>query len=113
MALGTNYKRNSDRDTRAIDDRIQRAKDLAKEHGISLGDASAVVMGKKTLEQATPSRNVIFEPDKTASDGGFYFVRAGISHMVSIPTVNLTPADLRAIADHLEAYRKLAVPDIK
>jgi hypothetical protein len=54
---------------------------------------------------------VIFEPDKTASDGGFYFIKAGISHRVSIPTVNLTPADLRAIADHLEAYRKLAVHD--
>ena len=115
MALGTNYKRNSDRDTRSIDARIQRAKDLSKERGISIEDAVDVVLGRKTLQQATtqtaPGRNVIFEPDKTASDGGFYFIKAGSSHRVSVPTVNLTPADLRAIADHLEAYRKLAVHD--
>lgn len=52
MALGTNYKRNKDREDKAVEARIQRAKDMAKELGGNLGLASSVVLGKITIEQA-------------------------------------------------------------
>lgn len=52
MALGTNYKRNQDKSDNAIASRIAKAKEIAKELNGNLELASAVVLGRKTMEQA-------------------------------------------------------------
>lgn len=52
MALETNYKRNQDMSDNAIAYRIAKAKELAKELNGNLDLASAVVLGRKTMEQA-------------------------------------------------------------
>ncbi len=52
MALGTNYKRNQDKSDNAIASRIAKAQELAKQLNGNLELASAVVLGRKTLEQA-------------------------------------------------------------
>lgn len=52
MALETNYKRNQDKSDNAIAYRIAKAKELAKELNGNLDLASAVVLGRKTMEQA-------------------------------------------------------------
>lgn len=52
MALGTNYKRNQDKGDNAIALRIAKAKELAKGLNGNLELASAVVLGRKTMEQA-------------------------------------------------------------
>lgn len=53
MALGTNYKRNHDRDEAAVQSRISKAKELSKALNGNLGLAAAVVLGRMTMEQAS------------------------------------------------------------
>lgn len=58
MALGTNYKRNEDRETKAIDGRIRLAKQYAQEFqtdlglgpAVALGLGTEVVLGRKTIK---------------------------------------------------------------
>ncbi|MGZ8442555.1 MAG: hypothetical protein ACXWXZ_04065 [Candidatus Binatia bacterium] len=52
MALGTNYKRNIDRSDKAIQDRMNKAVELAKELNGDLALASRVVLGRISLEEA-------------------------------------------------------------
>ena len=52
MSLGTNYKRNADRGEAAIADRLEKAKAIARELNGNLDLAAAVVLGRKTMEQA-------------------------------------------------------------
>lgn len=57
--------------------------------------------------EQTVSGNIVFQPEQGAKDGGCYFVQHPVTHHgVGIPTRNITPSDLRAMADHLESYRQ-------
>ncbi len=52
------------------------------------------------------SGQLVFQPERGAVDGGCYAIEnARTNQSVGIPTRNLTPEDLRAMADHLEAQR--------
>lgn len=52
------------------------------------------------------SGNLVFQPELGAEDGGCYAIESPKTNQsVGIPTRNLTPADLRVMADHLEAQR--------
>jgi hypothetical protein len=53
------------------------------------------------------SGNLVFQPETGARDGGCYTIEnPRTNQSVGIPTYHLTPADLRAMADHLEARRQ-------
>lgn len=57
MALGTDYRRNAGKEDKAIARRLDRAKVLAVEIGCDLGTASAVILGRKTMEEAKAEAN--------------------------------------------------------
>lgn len=77
---------------------------LAKQLGL-------VVIPKEqvTVEQWI-SGNLFFEAEKGAKDGGCYSVAVNRFQRIAISTSCLTPDDLRAMADHLEAQRKNLAP---
>lgn len=55
------------------------------------------------------SGNITFQPEHGANDGGTYLVRnPSTGHGVQIVTRNVTPEDLRVMANHLEAQRAAA-----
>lgn len=57
------------------------------------------------------SGNLVFQPEVDATDGGRYAIENPVTNQsVGIPTRNLTPEDLRAMADHLEARRSVCRP---
>ena len=52
------------------------------------------------------SGNLVFQPERGAPDGGRYAIEnPNTNQSFGISTRFLTPADLRAMADHLEAQR--------
>jgi len=77
-----------------------------------MGKAEAVKSARQIAAQAkdtTPNNNfgnIEFQPESTMTDGGTYTIWSPIGQGWGIPTKNITPADLRAMADHLEAQRK-------
>jgi hypothetical protein len=53
------------------------------------------------------SGSIEFQPDVLHKDGGQYFIYNSIGEGWAIPTKDISPADLRALADHLELGRAL------
>ncbi|WP_018234337.1 hypothetical protein [Thioalkalivibrio thiocyanodenitrificans] len=51
------------------------------------------------------SGNIVARPDRLAHDGVEYFIVNRIGQEWGVPTQNISPKDLRAMADHLEAIR--------
>lgn len=56
-------------------------------------------------DEITVSGSIKFEPESHKKDGGTYIIRSASGSGWGIPTRNITPDDLRAMADHLEAQR--------
>lgn len=58
------------------------------------------------MDEKVVSGHITFQPEQGNADGGMYIVRNPITgHGVQIVTRNVSPDDLRALADHLEAQR--------
>ncbi len=57
------------------------------------------------MSETTVSGAIKFQPDSSTKDGGTYAIRNRNGSGWGIPTNDITPEDLRAMADHLEAQR--------
>lgn len=58
------------------------------------------------MSEITISGAIKFQPDAGNKDGGEYKVQLNEHQTWGIPVRTITPEDLRAMADHLEAQRK-------
>lgn len=65
------------------------------------------------MSEITISGAIKFQADSGNTDGGDYLIRNRIGHGWGIPTGDIAPADLRAMADHLEQQRALKEGDQK
>lgn len=58
------------------------------------------------MSEITVSGAIKFQQDDSNKDGGTYTIRNRSGSGWGIPTYDINPEDLRAMADHLEAQRK-------
>ena len=58
------------------------------------------------MSETTVSGAIKFQPYAGHKDGGEYKIQLNEHQAWGIPTSTITPEDLRAMADHLEAQRK-------